>query len=236
MPDSLQTLQTRLGHRFHDPRLLETALTHRSYAREMGVGEHNERLELLGDAVLGLIATETLMQRFPEHSEGRLTKVKAALVSTQGLLREAEAIGLGDHLRLGRAEERSGGREKRTLLADTVEAIIAAVYLDGGLDAARAVIKRLGLREERLIEADNNLAGGNPKSTLQEILQGRGLALPTYSVVSEQGPPHQRSYLIRIEVCGHFTAEASGATKKAAEQLAAAEALRDLSWLPPEED
>lgn len=236
MSSNLAGLQDRLGYRFRDPHLLKQALTHRSFAREAGGDEHNERLELLGDAVLGLLATEILMTRFADHSEGRLTKIKAGLVNSEALLREAESLGIGDCLRLGKAEERSGGRSKKTLLADAVEAVIAAVYLDGGLDSARSVVKRLGLREERLAETDRTLGEENPKSTLQELLQSRGLALPAYSVVSEDGPPHQRRYRIRIEVNGLFRAEASAATKKAAEQKVAAEALRDTSWLPPAQD
>ena len=234
MSDTLDQLERRLGYRFRDALLLEQALTHRSFAREKG-GEHNERLELLGDSVLGLLATEILMNRFADHSEGRLTKIKAALVSSDALLREAEALELGSCLRLGKAEESSGGRTKKALLADAVEAIIAAVYLDGGLEAARSLVTRLGLREERLVAADRTLEEENPKSTLQELLQARGLALPVYSVVAEEGPPHRRRYRIRIDVNGLFTAEAEAATKKAAEQKAAAGALRDTSWLPPRE-
>ena len=234
MPDPLNHLQARLSYRFRDPCLLERAVTHRSKAREQGDEGHNERLELLGDAVLGLIATETLMRRFPDHSEGRLTKIKAALVSADSLRREADAVELGSCLRLGKAEEHSGGRSKKTLLADALEAVLAALYLDGGLEAARGAAQRTILREERLAEADANLAEENPKSTLQEMLQSRGLALPAYTVVSEEGPPHQRSYRVRIEVSEFFSAVASGSTKKEAEQKAAAQALRDRSWLPRE--
>jgi len=188
----------------------------------------NESLEFLGDAVLGFVIAETLFVRFPDRDEGKKSKMKAALVSTQTLAGQAERLGLGAHLLLGRGEEKTGGRQKRALLADGYEAIIAAVYLDGGMEAARGFIAR---EFEALIDrvaADAN-GGGDHKSALQEALQGRGDPLPEYVVTAEEGPAHRRRFRIEVRLRGETLAEADGRTKKEAEQEAARLALERLT-------
>jgi len=228
--DEFETLQEAAGYRFRDRGILEHALTHRSRANEDVTGGviDNESLEFLGDAVLGFVIAELLFTRFPERDEGQKSKMKAALVSTPALARQARRLGLGEHLLLGRGEEKTGGRAKRALLADGYEALIAAVYLDGGIDAARAFI----LREfEPLVDdvAGAVTIGDDHKSALQEVLQGRGEPLPEYVVTAEEGPAHRRLFKVEVRVRGDVLAEAEGRTKKDAEREAARRALDGLS-------
>ncbi|HOG28508.1 MAG TPA: ribonuclease III [Vicinamibacterales bacterium] len=228
--EEFEALEAAIGHRFKDRGTLEHALTHRSRANEDVTGGvfDNESLEFLGDAVLGFVIAETLFVRFPDRDEGKKSKMKAALVSTQTLAGQAERLGLGAHLLLGRGEEKTGGRQKRALLADGYEAIIAAVYLDGGMEAARGFIAR---EFEALIDqvaADAN-GGGDHKSALQEALQGRGDPLPEYVVTAEEGPAHRRRFRIEVRLRGETLAEADGRTKKEAEQEAARLALERLT-------
>ena len=228
--DEFETLSAAIGHRFRDPGLLEHALTHRSRANEDVTGGvlDNESLEFLGDAVLGLVIVTMLFERYPDRDEGQKSKMKAALVSTTTLARLAERLQLGDHLLLGRGEEKTGGRRKQALLADTYEAVIAALYLDGGLDAARIFIVREFDDSMRASAVDDGM-GDDHKSVLQELLQSRGDPLPDYVVVAESGPAHRRIFRIELRVRGDVIAVAEGRTKKDAEQEAARLGRQSLS-------
>lgn len=218
-------LEERLSYRFADPSRLAAALVHRSWAHEQGSIDHNERLEFLGDAVLGLVTASWLYERHPEQPEGELARRKAWLVAAPTLAREARRLGLGERLRLGVGEERSGGREKASILADALEAVYGAIWLDGGEPAARRVIERYLEEAERAGEP----TGGDPKTVLQEILQGRGWSLPVYSIVEEAGPDHDKSFVCEVAVRGAAAGRGAGRTKKEAQQRAAAAALESLA-------
>jgi ribonuclease-3 len=221
-------LEARLAYKFRDRGLLEHALTHRSRAHEDASGgvADNESLEFLGDAVLGLVVAEMLFRSFPQFHEGQKSKVKAALVSTTSLAELAERIGLGAHLILGRGEEKSGGRHKQALLADACEALIAALYLDGGMDAARELILReLGdeIARIRLPEFLRDF-----KSALQEHLQAAERGLPEYVLAGTSGPEHDKVFHVEVRAGGEVLATGDGRTKKDAEQEAARTALARL--------
>src|SRR5579863_6059294 len=188
--------EKRLGHRFRHPELLELALTHRSHANERGAEEHYERLEYLGDAVLGLATAEWLYRMHPELPEGELSRLKAQLVSRGALARHAAAIELGEVLRVGVGEERSGGRSKPSLLADSLEAVFAAVYLDAGLPAAAKVIGRMLAPLLAAGEGRSQLLGADAKTRLQEIVQSQGQGLPEYRHTGSVGPDHNRLYQV----------------------------------------
>ena len=227
--DEFETLQQAIGYRFRDRGLVEHAMTHTSRANEdvSGGVRDNESLEFLGDAVLGFVIADVLFNEFPESNEGQKSKLKAMLVSTTTLARQAERLNLGDHLLLGRGEEKSGGRQKQALLADGYEALIAAIYLDGGVEHARAFI----VREFAPLIADarrDGLAAQDYKSALQELLQGRNRALPDYRVIGTLGPDHQKLFQVQVVVDGEPLAEATGSSKKEAEQEAARAALLKL--------
>lgn len=223
---ALEVLVEKIGHTFNQPALLEQALTHSSFANESKeVGVNNERLEFLGDAVLDVVISEQLLQRLPEAPEGALSKLRSFLVSTPHLAKVGRELGLGAYLQLGRGEEKSGGRSKRGLLADAVEALIAALYLDGGLEAARAFALRFVAGEEALAAAEANLPVDNYKSALQELLQHRRLPAAAYQTMEALGPPHDRTFRVEAVISGIARAEGSGRTKKSAEQAAAAKAL-----------
>ena len=228
--DEFEDLETRLEYRFKDRGLLEHALTHKSRAAEDASGGviDNESLEFLGDAVLGLIVADTLFHRFPGYSEGQKSKIKASVVSTQSLARHAERLGLGDHLILGRGEEKTGGRFKFALLADAYEALIAAIYLDGGIDAARTFLAR-ELEEAISAGEQPDFHGQDFKSALQERLQSLGKSLPEYRVVNEEGPDHRKVFHVDVIVGGETLATANGRAKKEAEQEAARLALARLA-------
>jgi ribonuclease-3 len=228
--EEFEALEQAIGHRFRDRGTLEHALTHRSRANEDVTGgvADNESLEFLGDAVLGFVVAELLFVRYPDRDEGQKSKMKAALVSAPTLARLAERLGLGAHLLLGRGEEKTGGRRKHALLADGYEAVIAAIYLDGGMEAARQFI----LREiEPLLEGVAGAAtiGDDHKSALQEVLQRRGDPLPEYVVTAEEGPAHRRLFRIEVRLRGEVLATAEGRTKKEAEQDAARRALEGFT-------
>jgi ribonuclease-3 len=227
--DEFEELQERIGYRFRDRGLLEHALTHRSRAAEDASGgvADNESLEFLGDAVLGLVVAEMLFRRYPHYNEGQKSKIKAAVVSTQALARRAEQIQLGDHLLLGRGEEKTGGRFKQALLADGYEALIAALYLDGGLAAAAGFVER-ELTEAIESGAGEPVVGQDYKSALQERLQALGRPLPEYRVAAESGPDHRKEFTIAVVVAGDVLGTASGRAKKEAEQEAARLALGRL--------
>lgn len=231
-------LEERLGYKFSTRELLERALTHSSAipelrgaaAEEAGIALHptdNERLEFLGDAVLELLASEYLLATFPEWSEGQLSKSRARIVNASSLEAAARRLRLGEHLRLGRGEEKTGGREKQTLLADAFEAVIAAVYLDSGLGAARGVLRRV-LFEQALEERGERISESDRKSALQEFLQGRGQPPAEYHLAGESGPDHQKLFQIEVWINGECMAKGEGSTKKEAEQRAARHALAQL--------
>lgn len=242
MPDTIriadESFEERLGYKFSTPELLERALTHSSAVPELrtaGADEavsalhprDNERLEFLGDAVLELLASEHLLVAFPEWSEGQLSKSRARIVNAGSLEAAARRLRLGEHLRLGRGEEKTGGREKQTLLADAFEAVVAAVYLDGGLGAAREVLQRV-LFEQALEERGERISESDRKSALQELLQGQGRPPAEYRVAGESGPDHQKIFQIEVWIDGEYMATGEGSTKKEAEQRAARSALEQL--------
>lgn len=233
LPQQFDALESRLGYRFRDRGLLEHALTHKSKAHEDPSGGviDNESLEFLGDAVLGLVVADALFRAFPTYSEGQKSKIKANLVSTAALAEMAEGLGLGDHMILGRGEEKTGGRRKPALLADTCEAIIAALYLDGGLDAARGfIVRELG---PHLDEARQpGYFGRDHKSRLQERLQALGRPVPVYRVLVETGPEHRKVFSVQVASGDHILAQGEGRTKKDAEQDAARVAIEQLEAGP----
>jgi len=218
-------LERSLGYRFHHTNLLELALTHRSYANEQNLDFHNERLEFLGDAVLGVIAAQWLYAEHPELPEGDLSKLKASLVSTQALAGFSTDLGVGRDLRLGVGEERSGGRSKPSLLADTLEAVFGAIYLDGGLEPVRKVVVPL---LEDALAARPRIHEEDAKTRLQESVQARGWDLPEYQVVEESGPDHAKRFTVEVLLRGRAAGRGAGRAKKVAEQRAAAQALAGL--------
>jgi len=226
--DEFEALQQAIGYRFRDRGLLEHGMTHTSRANEdvSGGVVDNESMEFLGDALLGFVIADVLFREFPDYDEGQKSKTKASMVSTATLARQAEQLTLGDHLLLGRGEEKTGGRRKQALLADSYEALIAAIYLDGGIEHARAFI----IREftPLLEEARRGVAGRDYKSALQELLQARDLPLPEYRLVGTLGPDHSKLFEIEVLVDGERLATATGPSKKEAEQDAARIALEEL--------
>ncbi len=221
----MQELEKRLGYAFGDKGLLETALTHSSYANERKGMSSNERLEFLGDSVLGFCAAKTICRLYPEMPEGEMTRLRAELVCEASLHHTAEKLGLARYLRLGRNEEGNGGRQRVSIQADAVEAIIAAMYLDGGFSAAEHFIEENILKDVR--------SGRRPvrtdyKTQLQEILQKEGGAAPVYSIVAESGPDHNKSFTACVLLHDGVTAQGSGKSKKEAEQNAAKAALQLL--------
>jgi ribonuclease-3 len=227
--DEFETLQRAVGYRFRDRGLLEHAMTHTSRANEdvSGGVVDNESLEFLGDAVLGFVVADLLFREFPQFDEGQKSKVKASLVSTATLARQAEGLMLGDHLLLGRGEEKTGGRRKQALLADGYEALIAAIYLDGGIEQVQAFISReFGPLVARVRE--HGVVADDYKSALQEELQSNDRPLPEYRLVGTVGPDHRKQFLVEVVVVGEALAQASGPSKKEAEQEAARLALDKL--------
>ena len=227
--DEFDEIETRIGYRFKDRGLLEHAMTHKSRAAEDVSGGvfDNESLEFLGDAVLGLVVADALFRQYPSYDEGQKSKIKASIVSTQALARQAENIQLGDHLILGRGEEKTGGRFKQALLADAYEALIAAIYLDGGIDAAETFLRR-ELKAAIDAGASRDFVGQDYKSALQERVQALGRPLPEYRIAGEAGPDHRKVFSIEVVVGGEVLGAASGKAKKEAEQEAARLALERL--------
>ncbi len=221
----MKKLEEKLGYAFRDKGLLRHALTHSSYANEHrseGLTS-NERLEFLGDSVLGMVTADYLFKKHPDLPEGELTRKRAALVCEESLHEVAKGLGLGECLRLGRGEDAGGGRERPSILADATEATLAAVYLDGGLEPARAIIRRLILDREREKAVDRDW-----KTALQERVQRRPGSSVSYALVRESGPDHRRVFVMEVSVDGVPVAQGEGRTKKEAEQLAAREALDKL--------
>lgn len=220
-------VQSRLGHRFRKLALLHQALVHRSYAHEQGGTLHNEPLEFLGDAVVGFLVAERIVRRHPELDEGAMTRLRARLVNTRALADRARRLGIGEALLLGRGEDRSGGRNKNSLLADGFEAVVGAVFLDGGVRAARALVNRV-FADDLDAAPEGVTRSRDPKTALQEELQGQGQGLPEYRVASQQGPDHARLFVIEVVIGGAVRGVGKGSSKKRAEQEAAAAALREL--------
>ncbi len=216
-----------VSHRFSDRTLLLRALTHPSAFEGASGSRDYERLEFLGDAVLGLVVVEELYSRFPDLGEGEMTKLKISVVSGGALADTADALGLGDVMRMGKSEQGTGSRGRRSALENVYEALVGAIYLDAGLSAARTfVVSTLGNR----IDPENlgTAAPDHPKSALQEIVQAQG-AVPTYRIVAEDGPPHDRRFTAEVTIGGSVAGKGVGATKKEAEMQAAAEALERLT-------
>jgi ribonuclease-3 len=220
-----------INYQFHDRALLDEALTHKSYVneRKSQARRHNERLEFLGDAALSLIISEYLAGQYPQLSEGALSKLKAGLVSETSLAAAARRLDLGAHLRLGRGEELSKGREKPSLLADALEAVIAAIYLDGGLEASRVfTLDALGDELSRIGSPQTKPGGDDYKTRFQEWCQQRYEALPRYVLVNESGPDHQKCFTVEVEIEGKVAGSGLGYSKKEAEQMAARQALENI--------
>jgi ribonuclease-3 len=217
-------LEASLGYPFRDRRHLETALTHRSYANEQTEPpDHNERLEFLGDAVMSLVVGHLLMEQFPYWSEGELSKARSRLVSEAGLADLAQTFDLGAHLRLGRGEARTGGRAKPSVLADAMEAVAAAIFLDAGFDATQEVLRRWFT--DRVASVDVGLRTRDAKTALQELVQGSHRRTPTYAMVEASGPDHEKSFTVVLCVEERPVATGVGRSKKDAEQNAAAAVL-----------
>ena len=221
----LSELEQSLGYHFKQQELLLTALTHPSYAGEHHV-VHYQRLEFLGDAVLQLTVSRHLFFELPGVPEGQLTRLRASLVREESLNIAAQRFNLGKYIRLSHGEERTGGRKKPSILADIMEAVIAAVYLDGGLESAEALVQRaLGDRMHPDFDQDELDA----KTKLQELLQSKSMPSPKYTVVDEQGMPHERVFTVELQVNGQTLGFGKGRSKKAAQQQAALQALKALS-------
>jgi len=249
----ISVLETALGYHFRRRSVIEQAITHSSQAREaesQHAGDYkykvrdNEQLEFLGDAVLALVTSEELFSRFPHFREGELSKLRAHLVSERHLIRVAQQVELGHYLRLGRGEEKSGGRSKTALLVDALEAVLAAIYLDGGMAPAREFILReiLAPELERMEREGGALPMTDFKSALQERLQGLGLPQPSYILVEEAGPEHKKTFTVEVRLNSkksegeaEFVGRAAGSTKKTAEQDAARQLLSYLASRPQPE-
>lgn len=229
-----EALEAALGYQFENRELLARAFTHRSSVYEKipsTAATDNEQLEFLGDSILGFVVSDALVAANPEYPEGRLSKFKAQLVSASHLHKVAARLQLGDYLLLGRGEEMSGGREKKALLANAVEALIAALYLDGGMEPARRFILQHVIGEA---EPSNEAAlATDYKSALQEVAQTRKLPQPRYAIVEERGPEHAKTFLVEVRVGRDWVSRAEGLSKKSAGQKAAQEILRQLAESAP---
>jgi ribonuclease-3 len=233
MATDLEVLEKTLGHVFRDKNLLERAMTHKSRVYEKSADGHaasdNEQLEFLGDSILGFVMSDCLVRRYASSPEGRLSKLKAHLVSAARLYEVAQDLKLGEFLLLGRGEEMSGGREKKALLSDAVEALIAALYLDAGLDTARTFIEGrvLGSFEP----ADDAIGGAvaDHKSALQEMAQALKLPPPRYVIVHENGPEHSKTFTVEVRLGKDWISQAQGMSKKSAGQKAAQQVLQQLT-------
>jgi ribonuclease III len=213
-----ETVSGSIGHHFRDPGLLQRALTHRSYG-----ADHNERLEYLGDSIVNCVIALELYERFPGLSEGELSRLRANLVNQQSLLGIAQQMGIGDHLLLGEGEVKSGGAQRPSILADSVEALLGAVMLDGGFAAAQGVVRRLFAGS--LAAINPNVSGKDAKTMLQEFTQGRGIALPIYTLLGTQGHAHAQTFQVQCAIDDlNIRTEGQGSNRRAAEQDAARKA------------
>ncbi len=222
----LSELEGNIGYRFRDKSLLERALTHSSYANEKWKNSltSNERLEFLGDSILGFLVAEQLYRQYPDHPEGDLTRMRAELVCETNLARAAERLGLGEYLLLGRGEEQGGGRSRSSINADAVESVIAASYLDGGFPAARGIVQRL------ILAGAPGDRGGSAdfKTALQELVQRKKNQCLTYTLLEESGPDHDKTFRVEVSLNGETVGAGSGTSKKRAEQAAAEAAIDRL--------
>lgn len=222
----MKEIETKLDYQFKDESLLKTALTHSSYANEMKKegAKSNERLEFLGDAVLGMLVARYLYITYPDMPEGRMTKVRSSLVCEQNLVEVGEKLGLGQHILLGKGERTAGGRERPALLADAVEAVLAAVTLDGGLDEAERIVQRYIIADlDHIDQLEHDY-----KTMVQEYVQRKSGQTFTYDVIDEQGPDHLKTFTVRLMIDDADMGRGSGRTKKEAEQAAAADAIKKL--------
>lgn len=223
----MRELEQALGYTFQDARLLEKALTHSSYANEKwknGLAS-NERLEFLGDSILGFVVAEYLYRRYPDHPEGDLTRMRADLVCETSLAQAAAQLHLGAYLKLGHGEDLGGGRSRNSITADAVESVIAAAYLDGGFPAARGVVERL------LLSGESQSRPGNAdyKTALQELVQRKKHQVLAYTLLEESGPDHDKTFRVEVTLNGQVAGVGTGSSKKRAEQAAAEVALEKLS-------
>jgi ribonuclease-3 len=227
LSNGFSEFEQRLGYTFRQQELLRRALTHKSYSHESKDDDarHNETFEFLGDSVLGFVIGDMLFRHFPHLDEGALSKMKAFLVSAPSLATKARQYGMGEVILLGVGEEKTGGRKKDSLLANLFEAVIAGIYLDGGIDPARQLIERSFSEDIERIDQED-LLFQDYKTALQELAQGRGLQLPDYSVVEEVGPDHDKTFVVEVRL-GSLTARGEGSSKKEAQQQAAKHAMRD---------
>ena len=233
MARDLAALEAAIEHRFSDRALFARALTHKSRAHEqsgvVSASSANEQLEFLGDSILGFLVSDCLVKRYPDAEEGRLSKLKAHLVSAAHLYGVAQNLALGKYLYLGKGEELSGGREKKALLSDALEALIAALYLDGCLEVTRAFIEARVVGEFTASDAGTDFSVRDYKSALQESAQSMGLPPPRYSTAHQEGPEHSKTFTVEVRMGETWTARAQGPSKKAAGQKAAEQVLRDLA-------
>ena len=221
----METLEAKLGYSFRNRALLENALTHSSYANENhSLGGSNERLEFLGDSVLGMVTADFLYKEHPDLPEGDLTRTRAALVCEESLVEVADLLDLGRYLRLGRGEESGGGRTRPSIRADAVEAVLAAVYLDGGLGEARKIIQRFILDKE-----SEKSASRDYKTALQELVQRESGQVLSYRLVGESGPDHAKTFSVEVTLNGKSIGRGTGRSKKEAEQMSAKAAIARLS-------
>ena len=223
----MDTLEAKIGYRFHNRELLRTALTHSSYANERHDPscQSYERLEFLGDSILGLTAAEFLFNHEPSLPEGRMTRLRAELVCEASLHQVALKLDLGRYMRLGRGEEHTGGRQRPSILADMVEAIIAALYLDSGMDECRRFVNELVLKDARI---DDSHRTADYKTELQELVQRKSGQHISYTMTGESGPDHNKTFSFSVAINGVVAGQGSGRTKKEAEQMAAMQALEAL--------
>lgn len=228
-PEAHEALVRALGHRFVRPEYLALALTHRSFSVEV---PNNEKLEFLGDAVLALAMSDVLMARFPEAREGDLSKIRASLVNAEVLARKARELDLGHWLDLGKGEEKSGGRDKPSILAAAYEAVLGAIYLDAGFEAARAVVER---QFDADVDEHQTVGLRDYKTKLQEVTQRLFHETPVYTLVEESGPDHEKRFVSEIAIAGRPCGRGVGRSKKTAEQAAAMEGLAALARAHPEE-
>ena len=221
----MSEFESKINYTFKDAKLLKRALCHSSYTNEINIGrlKSNERLEFLGDAVLELVSSEFLFQMYPNYPEGDLTKLRASLVCEPALASAARSIDIGQYLLLGKGEEATGGRERDSSISDAIEAVIGAIYLDNGIDAARQFILRFILND-----IENKQLFHDSKTTLQEIIQGTSKGAIVYTLTNEEGPDHNKSFTVEISIDGEVAGVGIGRTKKAAEQVAAYQALLAL--------
>ena len=222
----IRDLENALGYRFRNIQLLQNALAHSSYANERWHNSllSNERLEFLGDSVLGMLVAEYLYRNFPDRPEGELTRMRADMVCEQTLAAAANKIGIGEHLLLGHGEEQGGGRSRNSILADAMESVIAACFLDGGLGAALTVVQKFILVEVPVTKLHNV----DYKTRLQELVQQKKNQTLSYSLVGESGPDHDKKFLVEVRLNGNVVGSGSGSSKKRAEQSAAASAIEKL--------